>query len=288
MDPGGSMQRTRTLVKADQNKLLGRDGVGEFPNLRQLLNHRPKERQTTKRNRLDFARSNATQLLAPIVSHDIRHHLTSISCNVEFMSDPDICQVEREQLLAEVLVAIHDMTDLLDAFLHSIRTGETLHFQSKSMNKLVRHAVAMVRLHPDARECEFVTRDALCIQCQIDSQRLGAAIYNLLLNACQALKRRPSPKKVEIALWIDDSSVCIRVEDNGDDVPDCIRNILFQPFVTADRMCGIGLGLTIADQAAREHGGSLNLEESIPGKTAFVLRLPKLILEAALIEERSG
>jgi signal transduction histidine kinase len=53
-------------------------------------------------------------------------------------------------------------------------------------------------------------------------------------------------------------------------------------------MSGIGLGLTIADQAAREHGGSLNLEESIPGKTAFVLRLPKLISEAALIEERSG
>jgi signal transduction histidine kinase len=53
-------------------------------------------------------------------------------------------------------------------------------------------------------------------------------------------------------------------------------------------MSGIGLGLMVADQAAREHGGSLNLEESIPGKTAFVLRLPKLILEAALIEKRSG
>jgi signal transduction histidine kinase len=282
------MQRTQTSGKADQSKWLGRYGVGEFPKLRQLLNHRPKERRTTKRNLLDFARSNATQLLAPIVAHDIRHHLTSISCNVEFMNNPDICQEDREQLLAEVLVAIREMTDLVDSFLHSVRTGETLHLKSAWMNKLVRHAVAMARLHPDASECEFVTRDALSIQCQIDSQRLGAAIYNLLLNACQALKRSPSPKKVEIALWIDDSSVCIRVEDNGEGVPDHIRNILFQPFVTADRMSGIGLGLTIADQAAREHGGSLNLEESIPGKTAFVLRLPKLILEALLIEERSG
>jgi signal transduction histidine kinase len=140
----------------------------------------------------------------------------------------------------------------------------------------------------DTRECDFLTRDALCIQCQIDSQRLGAAIYNLLLNACQALKRSPSPKKIEIALWIDGSSICIRVEDNGDGVPDRVRNVLFQPFVTADRISGIGLGLTIADEAAREHGGSLNLEKSIPGKTAFVLRLPTLILEAALIEERSG
>jgi signal transduction histidine kinase len=221
------MQRTQTLGKADQNNWLGRDGVRDLPEFRKLLSHLPGERRTTKRNLLDFAPSKATQMLAPIVSHDIRHHLTSIYGNVEFMNDPDICQADREQLLAEARVAIHDMTDLLASFLHSIRTGETLHLQSKSMNKLVRHAVAIVRLHPDARQCEFVTRNALCIQCQIDSQRLGAAIYNLLLNACQVLKRRPSPKKVEIALWIDDSSVCIRVEDNGDGVPDCIRNIPF-------------------------------------------------------------
>jgi signal transduction histidine kinase len=282
------MERTQTLGKADHNKCFGTDAVEECLQSRQLLSHRPKERRTAKRNLLDFERSNAMQLLAPIISHDIRHHLASICCNVEFMNAPDVCQADREQLLAEVLVAIRDMTDLLDSFLHSIRTGETLHLQSKSMNKLIRHAVAMVRLHPDARECEFVVRDALCIQCQIDSRRLGAAIYNLLLNACQALKHSPSPKKVEIALWIDDSSVCIRVEDNGDGVPDYIRSTLFQPFVTADRTRGIGLGLTIADQAAREHGGSLNLEESIPGKTVFVLRLPKIKSEAALIEEHFG
>lgn len=281
------MQRTRTLGKVDQNKSFGTDGVGELQKFRQL-NHRPNKRRTTKRNLLGYTQSNATQLLAPIVSHDIRHHLTSIYCNVEFMNDPNICQADREQLVAEVLVAIHNMTDLLDSFLHSVRTGETLHLQSKSMNKLICHAVAMVRLHPDARECEFVVRDAFCIQCQIDSQRLGAAIYNLLLNACQALKHSPPPKKVEIALWIDDSSVCIRVEDNGDGVPDFIRSTLFQPFVTADGMTGLGLGLTIADQAVREHGGSLNLEESIAGKTVFVLRLPKIKSEAALIEECSG
>jgi nitrogen-specific signal transduction histidine kinase len=62
----------------------------------------------------------------------------------------------------------------------------------------------------------------------------------------------------------------------------------FKPFVTAAKMNGLGLGLTIAEHAAREHGGSLDLEESIPGNTIFILRPPKLILESTLIEERSG
>jgi signal transduction histidine kinase len=281
------MQRAQTSGRADQNKRFGSDGVEEIPESRHLLSHRPKEGRTTQRNLLDFEGSNATQPLAPVISHDIRHYLASICCNVEFMNDPHICQADRDQLFAEVLGAIHGITGLLDSFLHSIRTGKTLHPQSKSMNKLVRHAVDMVRLHPDARECEIVTCDALSIQCYVDSQRLEAAIYNLVLNACQALKHCTSPKKVGIALCLDDSSVCVRVEDNGDEVPDCIRKILLQPFVTTDRMNGIGLGLTIAEQAAREHGGSLNLEESIPGKTVFVLRLPTLILEDALIEECS-
>jgi signal transduction histidine kinase len=63
--------------------------------------------------------------------------------------------------------------------------------------------------------------------------------------------------------------------------------MLFQPFVSAEKASGIGLGLTIAEQAAREHGGGLILEESIPGKTVFVLQLPNLILELPLTEQDS-
>jgi nitrogen-specific signal transduction histidine kinase len=71
-------------------------------------------------------------------------------------------------------------------------------------------------------------------------------------------------------------------------VPDYIRNMLFQPFVSAEKASGIGLGLTIAERAAREHRGCLNLEESIPGKTVFVLQLPNLVFDApALTEEHS-
>jgi signal transduction histidine kinase len=109
----------------------------------------------------------------------------------------------------------------------------------------------------------------------------------LLLNACQASKACSPPKRVEIALWHDNSSIRIRVKDNGHGVPDCIRNVLFQSFVSTEKASGTGLGLTIAEQAAREHGGCLYLEESVPGKTIFVLQLPNLALEAPLTGEHS-
>jgi signal transduction histidine kinase len=247
--------------------------------------------RTTNGNVLEFERPTGSQVLVqtlvPFIAHDIRHHLASIYCNVEFMSDPDICQTDREQLLTEVRRTVHDMTDLLDSYLVSVRTEKTLHLQPESMNLLIQRAVRMVRSHPDARQCELVICKMPSLQARIDSQRLGTAIYNLLLNACQALKRCSPPKRIAISLRQDDSSICIRVQDNGPGVSDCIRNMLFQPFVSAEKASGIGLGLTIAEQAAREHGGGLNLEESFPGKTVFVLRLPNLVSELPLTEQDS-
>jgi nitrogen-specific signal transduction histidine kinase len=68
-------------------------------------------------------------------------------------------------------------------------------------------------------------------------------------------------------------------------VPDCIRNALFKPFVSADKVGGTGLGLAMAEEAARVHGGSLNIEQSIPGKTVFVLQLPNCLLDVPTLAE---
>jgi signal transduction histidine kinase len=242
------------------------------------------ELRTTSGRVLEYERSTISQRLAPFISHDIRHHLATINCNVEFMSEPDICQTDRDQLLDEVRGTIRDMTDLLDSYLLSVRTERTVHLQQNSLNLLIRHVVDMLRLHPDARECEVVICEAVSVQARIDNQRLGAAVYNLLLNACQALKSHSPLKRVEIALQQDDTCNYIRVQDNGQGVPDSIRNVLFHPFVSAEKKGGVGLGLTIAQEAARAHGGCLILEESSPGKTVFVLQLPNHASESSVTE----
>jgi len=50
---------------------------------------------------------------------------------------------------------------------------------------------------------------------------------------------------------------------------------LFDPFVTAGKPNGTGLGLTLARRIAEEHGGSVSLVESNPGGTVFTLSLTK-------------
>jgi signal transduction histidine kinase len=217
--------------------------------------------------------------MAQSVSHDLRNHLTAIYSNVESMSESRTTDVEREELLEEVRAVIQDMTGMLDSLLVLAKTGQPLHPRWGSLNEVVEHAACMVRAHPDARNVDLVIQNAAPAACWMDCTKLGSAVYNLLLNACQAARLGLAPKTVQVTFAEDQQLVHIRVIDSGRGVPATIRKTLFQPFVSTERINGIGLGLSIVDRTAREHGGYVDLEESGQGRTVFGLHISKYALE---------
>jgi signal transduction histidine kinase len=70
------------------------------------------------------------------------------------------------------------------------------------------------------------------------------------------------------------SNVEIRVSDNGPGIPECIREKLFQPFVSHGKQHGSGLGLAIVQKACFDHNGTVVLENSSPEGTTFRIVLP--------------
>jgi nitrogen-specific signal transduction histidine kinase len=77
----------------------------------------------------------------------------------------------------------------------------------------------------------------------------------------------------------DNDRIEISICDSGPGVADSIRETLFQPFVSAGKENGVGLGLTLAQHVAQEHGGEVRLEKSVPGETIFSILLYKQALE---------
>jgi signal transduction histidine kinase len=209
--------------------------------------------------------------MAQSVSHDLRNHLAAIYSNMEFMSESRTTNVEREELLEEVRAVIQDMTAMLDSLLLLAKTGQPLHPRWGSLNEVVEHAAYMVRVHPDARNVDVVIQNVTSVVCWMDSAKLGSAVYNLLLNACQATRLGLAPRRVQVELAEDQRLAHIRVIDDGYGVPASIRKTLFRPFVSTDKINGIGLGLSIVDRTAKEHGGYVDLEESGQGRTVFGL-----------------
>src|SRR5260370_34955526 len=102
------MPRIQALRKCDRNTWFNKNGALDTLEPHHPCSHGSEEFRTTNGTVLEFERSTASQTLALFISHDIRHHLASIYCKVEFMSDPDICQNDCEQLMAEVARTIYD------------------------------------------------------------------------------------------------------------------------------------------------------------------------------------
>jgi signal transduction histidine kinase len=104
---------------------------------------------------------------------------------------------------------------------------------------------------------------------------LESAVYNLLLNACQAATRSTHVPEVKVHLTDVNERIYVTILDNGPGIPASVRRTLFDPFVTAGKANGTGLGLTLARRIAEEHGGTVCLEESNPEGTLFTLSVTK-------------
>jgi signal transduction histidine kinase len=281
---GGSMSSVPALTRWRARCRLDEEDASSVGELRRLLDQQAEELRHVKSELLESRPLALIGKMAQFISHDIRHHLSAVYAGAEFMSNAKALPPDREGFMEEVGSAIHTMTGLLDSLLQFAQTGRALHPHPGSLNLLIEHAVAILRPHPDARDVEILVRDMPSVEGWMDCKRLGSAVYNLLLNACQAAKRGLPPRRVEIALSQDQSLIRIRITDSGPGVPGSIRETLFQPFVSDAQGNGIGLGLTIAERGAREHGGFVCLEESRPRRTVFVLHLSKLALGSLATE----
>jgi signal transduction histidine kinase len=109
-----------------------------------------------------------------------------------------------------------------------------------------------------------------------DPQQLEQVLVNLLLNAIDAMPNGGNLTVEAMLKSVDQRvpSVAIAVTDNGNGIDEADLSKIFQPFFSAKKGKGIGLGLSICDRIIQNHGGTIAVE-SKPGKgTSFKIHLP--------------
>jgi signal transduction histidine kinase len=111
----------------------------------------------------------------------------------------------------------------------------------------------------------------------VDRHRFARIIENIINNARDALliSKTPEPK-VSLNASTDDEHLILRIGDNGPGVPKGIASSLFQPYTTAGKAQGHGLGLAIVRNLVTANGGSIELDSTTENGCAFVIKLPLL------------
>jgi len=264
--------RRETEISDRGNILMFDKGVG--------LDLRNEPQRPASRQLIAAERMSAIGRMACAISHDLRHSLTAIYANAELLERQDRCASARAELLLEIQEAVLAMTERIDSLLQFGSSGRKTPLVRARVSCVVDKAVAAVRLHPDGRNVSVTVGEFPPAEADIDARNLESAIYNLLLNACQAATRSTHVPEVKVQLTDVNERIYVTILDNGPGIPASVRRTLFDPFVTAGKPNGTGLGLTLARRIAEEHGGTVCLEESNPGRTLFTLSLTKNRLSA--------
>ena len=279
----------RALGSGDFGYVLYSRGAQELRELSTAFDQMRMRLRRTQQELLEAERLATIGSMASSISHDLRHYLSAVYANAEFLGSWTIGPDERVELLAEVKMGVTGMTELIESLLIFSRTGQHLQPNYESLSLVAERAIAMVRAHPDAQNVALACDPLLPLEAWLDSKKVERALYNLLLNGCQAAQKGNPPARVRLSLIETEDAIRFQVEDNGPGVSEHIRVTLFEPFVSEGKLGGVGLGLTLADRIAHEHGGSVTLLKSEPGHTVFCLSMAKSTLhsfEVAAQEQR--
>ena len=269
---GNLVEGVRALEKGDFGYALDARGGDEVAEVTRAFNRMRDSLRKTQQELLEAERLATIGRMASSISHDLRHSLAAIVANAEFLCESRLSSDQREELYQEVRVAVNQMTDLIDSLLEFSRTRESLRPTFGNVKASVERVVAAIRSHPEFHPVRITVSQVGNGSGWFDPKKLERALYNLLLNSCEAVV--PESGRIHVGLNEVRGGIEIRVSDNGRGIPEIIRGQLFEPFISHGKENGTGLGLTVVQKIVQDHGGDVIVEKTSAEGTIFRLLLP--------------
>ena len=214
------------------------------------------------------------------VSHELKTPLTSIRMFAEMMQTGNVTEEKRPQYLRIIMAEAERLTRLINNvldFARLERKQKRYDFRPLDLHAVIARTWEGQELH--LRENGFETRwQAAPPPYPVvgDEDALAQILVNLLSNA---EKYSGDRKEIEMHTYIMEDGVCVSVLDRGSGVPAGEEAKVFEAFYRAhDSLAsgiqGSGLGLTLAQRLAKEHGGEITYQAREGGGSKFTLQLP--------------
>ena len=269
---GSLVAGVRALEVGDFRYSLDARGSDEVAEVTRAFKRMRDSLLKTQQEWLETERRATIGRMASSISHDLRHSLAAIVANAEFLCESRLSSEQREELYQEVRIAVNQMTDLIDSLLEFSRTRESLRLTHGNVKDTVEHVVQTIHSHPEFHHVRIALTQQGSSTGWFDPKKLERALYNLLLNACEAVASNAG--EIEVELREVSGGVELRVCDNGRGIPESVRGKLFEPFVSYGKENGTGLGLTVVQKIVQDHGGDVSVEKTSVAGTVFRLMLP--------------
>jgi len=198
------------------------------------------------------------------VAHEIRNPLGGIELFAGLLHD-ELKDAQQRSRAEKILRESRHLRTLISGFLDFARPVVP-HRRSCEVRDSWEEARQLIEDRLRASRIETSCSGRL--RAFVDPQHLRQIFLNLALNAVHAM---PDGGRIDVCLHPDGR---VMVADSGCGIPEDIRERIFEPFFSRAEQ-GLGLGLAVVRTLVEENGGSIELGNSGPGGTVFVLRLPQ-------------
>lgn len=208
------------------------------------------------------------------ISHDLRNILTSAQLfvdRIEMSEDPGV-----RRMAPKLVNSITRAVNLTESTLAFGRAEEPPPKLTRlALADIVEDVLDSERLAiGDEMDISMSEDVPTGMVVRADAEQLYRVLSNLVRNARQALAQSGKGGEISVAAHEGDGTWIIEVADTGPGLPKKAQENLFTPFQGGARKGGAGLGLAIAAELIRGHGGMLTLERTGPDGTMFRISLP--------------
>jgi PAS domain S-box-containing protein len=224
-------------------------------------------KQAEERVRQQAALARVGQMAA-IVAHEVRNPLAGIKGAMQVLIGRGGKDDSELRVLRDIVARVDSLNDLISDLMVFARPRPP-HLADVELRRVASEAVALARRDPSG-ECLDIRLEGDAVMVRADAEQVRATLFNLLLNAGQAMGGHGH---VVVRVTRDGNDVSIAVQDDGPGIPEALREQVFEPFFTTKARGG-GLGLAIAKRTAEIHGGVLTLDCPPEGGTVMTMKVP--------------
>jgi signal transduction histidine kinase len=214
-----------------------------------------------------------------VLGHDLRNPLASINSGLRMLRTGSVDQAKVMPLLEASTARMGELIEhVLDFARGRLGAGVPVKIVPDA-RILTAIELVVAELRSSHMERKIELRSTMNEPVACDPARIGQLLSNLVGNA---LEHGEPSSPVEVCATADGGVFELSVTNQGNPIPEEIRERLFQPFVHADMPLqreGLGLGLYIAQEIARSHGGLLTAE-SANNQTRFSFRMQSQLAES--------
>jgi signal transduction histidine kinase len=208
--------------------------------------------------------------LSSSIVHDLRNPLAAVYGGAEMLVDAELTPPQVKRLAANIYRASRRIQELLQDLLNVSR-GSARGAEVCKLREVAAAGCESLLASAEAQHVEVQIGIPDDIELPLERNRMERVFSNLVGNA---LEMMPEGGQIQISAAAQNGFVVADVRDTGPGIAPEIRGSLFEPFVSAGKKNGLGLGLALSRQTVLDHGGDMWAEFEPGHGACFRLRLP--------------